>query len=74
MVKPREVVMAPSLPAFKKHFDYALRYLVQLLGCPVWSQAVDSMIFMDPFQLRTFYEVPRIPWVYHRHLCIIVSL
>lgn len=32
---PREVVTAPSLTEFKKHFDNALRHMVKSLECPV---------------------------------------
>lgn len=39
--------------AFEKHLDI---YMVQLLGCPVESQELDSIILVDPFQFRIFYS------------------
>ena len=51
---PKEVVTTPSLTEFKKHLDNALRHRVWFLGGPVWSQELDSMILVGPFQLRIF--------------------
>ena len=55
-MQSRAVVMPPSLPEFNKHLGNSLIYVVRLLGGPVWSQELDSMILVDPFQLRIFYE------------------
>ena len=27
-----------------------------IFGCPVWSQGLDSMIFVNPFQVRAFCD------------------
>jgi len=51
-----KVVMALSLPGFKKPLDNALRHKVWFLGSPVWSQELDLMILLGPFQLGTFYD------------------
>ena len=53
---PRAVVMALSLPEFKKRLDNALRHRVWFLGDPVWSQELDLMILVGPFQLKIFYD------------------
>ena len=39
---------------FKKHLDNALRHMVRFLGGPVWSQELDLIILMSPFQLGIF--------------------
>ena len=53
---PREVVTAPSLPECKKHLDNTLRNMVSFLDGPVWSQELDLMILVGPFQLRIFCD------------------
>jgi len=53
---PREVVMALSLPEFKKHPDSHARYMVWLLVGSAWSQELDMIILLSPFQLRIFYD------------------
>ena len=52
---PRKVVIAPSLPEFKKCVGSGFRHMVWFLGGPVWNQELDSVILMGPFQLRIFY-------------------
>lgn len=44
----------PGLPELRKHLDITLRRGVWVLGGPVWSQGLDSMTLVCPFQLRTF--------------------
>ena len=52
---PRAVVTAPNLSELKEHLDDALsRDLV--LGSPVRSRELDSMILLGPFQLEIFYD------------------
>ena len=46
----------PELPEFKEHLDTSLRHRVWFLGGPVWSQELDSMILVGPFQLKIFYD------------------
>lgn len=41
---------------FRKCLDNALRNMIWLLGSPVWSQQLDSVISVDPFQFRIFYD------------------
>ena len=53
---PRAVVTAPSLLEFKKLLDNTLRHGVQFLGGAVWSQDLDLMTFVDPFQLKVLYD------------------
>ena len=36
--------------------DNALRHMGWFLGGPVWSQELDLMILMGPFQLRICYD------------------
>ena len=45
-----------KLPEFKEHLDSALRHRVCILGGPVWSEELESMIPVGPFQLRIFYD------------------
>jgi len=40
----------------EKHLDKALRYIVWLLSGSMWIQQLDSIFFVDPFQLRIFYD------------------
>lgn len=47
--------MAPSLLVFKKGLHSSLRYVVLVLGQPVWSQNLDSVIFVCHFQHMIFY-------------------
>ena len=44
---------SPELTEFRESLDTALRHRVWILGGPVWSQELDS-ILMGPFQLRVF--------------------
>lgn len=53
---PGEAFMVPSLLVFKKHLDNSLEWNVSLIGCHVWSQEFNSMIFMNPFQIRIFWD------------------
>ena len=53
---PRAVVTASSLPEFKKCLDNALRHGVWFWVGPVWSQELDLMIIVGPFQPRIFYD------------------
>jgi len=41
----------PKLPELKQHLD--------VLGAPVWSQVLDSVILVGPFQLSIFYDSVR---------------
>lgn len=53
---PRAVISALSLLEFKKHVDNALRHRVRFLAVPLWSQELDSLIFVDSFRFRIFYS------------------
>lgn len=44
------VVTTSSLLDIKKHLDSALGLRIWILGVPVWSQQLDSMIFVGSFQ------------------------
>lgn len=44
------------LPEFKKHLDSALRCRDWTLSDPVWSQELDSVVFVGPFQLGMFSD------------------
>lgn len=50
------VVIALCLSQFNKHMDNTLSCMVLILGGTMWSQELDLMIFMGPFQLRIFYD------------------
>ena len=52
----RTVVMASILLEVKKCLDYALSCMVSLLGGLVWSQELDSVIFMGSFYLGIVCE------------------
>lgn len=52
----RAVVTAFSLPKLNKHLDNILRHMVWFLGGAMWSQGLDSIILMGPFQLKIFYD------------------
>ena len=41
----------PRLLEFKEHLDNTLRHRISISGGPVWSQDLDLMILVDPFQL-----------------------
>ena len=45
----------PQVLEFEEHFDNALRHRVWILGGPVWSQGLDMVVPVSPFQLRMFY-------------------
>jgi len=53
---PQSSGQGPKLMEFKKHLNNALRHRVWTLGGPVWSQELDWMILMGPFQLGIFYD------------------
>jgi len=36
--------------------DNALRHRVWISGGPVWSQELDALVSVGPFQLRLFYD------------------
>lgn len=38
-------------------------YMGGLLGCPVQSQELDSMIFLGPSQPRIYYDFMNIPGI-----------
>ena len=46
----------PRLAEFKKYLDNALRHRILILGGRVWSQELNLMILMGPFQLGIFYD------------------
>ena len=50
---PMEVLKALSLLVFKKCLDNALTYKVELW---VWSQEVDLMILVGPFQVTIYCD------------------
>lgn len=51
------MLMAPSLPEFKKCSDNDLRSTVSFIWDSLaQSQKLDSMILMDPFQFGIFYD------------------
>jgi len=50
------VVTTSSLLDIKKHLDSALGLRIWILGVPVWSQQLDSMIFVGSFQLWIFCD------------------
>lgn len=52
----RAVVMAPSLPDFKKRLDNTARYKVRFLGGPLWNQELELMIRVGSSQLGIFYD------------------
>ena len=41
----------PKLIEFMKYLDSALRHRILILGGHVWSQELNLMILVDPFQL-----------------------
>ena len=43
---------SPRLLEFKEHLDSALRRGVWVWGDPVWSQVLNCMISVGPFQVR----------------------
>jgi len=47
---------ALSLAEFKKCLYKALRYMLCFLGGPAWSQELDSMILVGPFQHGIFCD------------------
>lgn len=53
---PRAVVTAQSLLELKKHSDNGLRNMVWYLCGALWSQKLDSMLPVGPFQLKIFYH------------------
>ena len=48
-----------KLPEFKKHLDNTLSHRVWILGGPVWSQQLDSVIFVGSFQAGKYYDSRR---------------
>lgn len=46
----------PELPMFKERLGRALRHGLQILGIVVWSQELDSMTLVVPFQVRMCYN------------------
>lgn len=48
--------LVPTLPELKKHLENMLRHVVGFSGCLVQDQDFESMILVDPFQLRIFYN------------------
>lgn len=44
------------LPKINKWLDNALRHIVSFLSGPMLVLEIDSMIHLDPFQLRIFYD------------------
>ena len=45
-----------KLPELKEHLDNTLRHRVWILGSPVWSQELELVILVDPFQLGKFHN------------------
>ena len=41
----------PELLEFKEHLDMTLKHWVCILGGPVWSQGLDSVVVVGPLQL-----------------------
>lgn len=50
------------LPEFRKHLDNTLRYMVWFLGCSAWTEGLDSMFPIGPFQLEVFCVSKLILW------------
>jgi len=48
--------MAPSLMELKKRVDNSLRHRVWILGGPLWSQGLDSVILVGPFKPGVFCD------------------
>jgi len=46
----------PQVPEFNEHLGKAFRYRVWILGGPLWSQELDSMILVSPFQPGIFHN------------------
>ena len=42
------------VPGLREHWDIALIHRVQILGGAVWSQEMDSVFLVGPFQLGIF--------------------
>lgn len=61
---PREVVMTPSMPEFKKHLDYTLRNMVWFSGSPVWSQELNLTILVGSLQFQSPLWLLYSPWVH----------
>ncbi|KAJ7405723.1 hypothetical protein WISP_138235 [Willisornis vidua] len=53
---PRAVIIAPSLPEFKKCLDDTLRHGVTPGDDPVQAKGLDLMILVGPFQLIIFCD------------------
>lgn len=49
---PREVISAPCLSMFNRHFDNAIINVLELLVSPEGIRQLDEMIFVGPFQLN----------------------
>ena len=47
---------SPELLEFKGHLDTTLRHKVWILGGPVWSHGLGSIILVGPFQFEIFYD------------------
>lgn len=45
----------PKLSKFRKGLDYTLSHRVSVLGCPVWSQDLEMMILVGPFEFGILY-------------------
>ena len=47
---------SPELTEFRESLDTALRHRVWILGGLEWSQELDSVILVGPFQLGVFCD------------------
>ena len=47
---------SPRVLEFKMWIETALSYMAWFLGGPVWSQVLNSMIIIGPFQLGIFHD------------------
>lgn len=46
----------PELSELTEHLHSIHKHMVWFLDGAVWSQELDSMILVDPFQLEMFYD------------------
>lgn len=57
---PQGSAHGPKLTELKKHLNNSLRYRAWILDGPVWSQGLDLMTLMGPYQLVIFCDSMRL--------------